>query len=366
MDTQLRRISGRWGSRGTEEDNQEAAILNVETFRNLSGIEANESACRQVLIADDDPMFRRVLQARLQAWGYEVLAVENGTQAWELLQAQVTPDLLIFDRMMPGIDGIELCRRIRSRQADRYPYILLISGKDEKHEIIEGLDAGADDYLTKPFDIGELQARIRAGNRVLLLQHNLIKALDALRYQATHDDLTGVWSRGAALHLLKSELERGARSRKETGVLLIDLDHFKKVNDTYGHLSGDAVLKKAASRISMALRSYDIVGRYGGEEFVVVLSQCSRDELGHLAERIRQVVSESPISAEGFSIPISVSIGATVSATVLDESALLAIADAALYEAKRNGRNQVVVGGNNCDHIPLTTSEEFATGNGGY
>lgn len=351
-------------SRGTEEVDLELAILNMETFRNLGGVEANESACRQVLIADDDPMFRRVLQARLQAWGYEVFAVENGSVAWELLQAQVTPDLLILDRMMPGIDGIELCRRIRSRQADRYQYILLLSGKDEKHEIVEGLDAGADDYLTKPFDIGELHARIRAGNRVLLLQRNLMKALDALRYQATHDDLTGLWSRGAALHLLKAELGRGARSGKHAGVLLIDLDHFKKVNDTYGHLTGDAVLKKAASRISMALRSYDIVGRYGGEEFVAVLSQCSRDVLGQLAERIRQVVAASPISAEGFSIPVTVSIGGSISENISDESALLSISDSALYEAKRNGRNQVVVANKHHSSSPVATSEELASGNG--
>ena len=308
-------------------------------------------------------MFRRILLARLQAWGYEVFAVENGTQAWELLQAQVNPDLLILDRMMPGIDGIELCRRVRSRQTDRYQYILLISGKDEKHEVIEGLDAGADDYLTKPLDISELHARIRAGNRVLLLQHNLIKALDALRYQATHDDLTGLWSRGAALLLLKSELERGARSGKHTGVLLIDLDHFKKVNDTYGHLSGDAVLRMAASRISMALRSYDIVGRYGGEEFVAVLSQCSREELGDLAERIRQVVAEDPVTAEGFSIPITVSIGGAVSENHSDEYDLLAISDAALYTAKRNGRNRFVLASDGVSK-PLVTAEELVARNG--
>lgn len=345
-----------------EEAKPEVTILNADAFRNLGGVEASESACRQVLIADDDPMFRRILQARLQAWGYEVFAVENGSQAWDLLQAQVCPDLLILDRMMPGIDGIELCRRIRSRQTDRYQYILLISGKDEKCEIVEGLDAGADDYLTKPFDIGELHARIRAGNRVLLLQRNLMKALEALRYQATHDDLTGLWSRGAALHLLRAELDRGTRSAKKTGLLLIDLDHFKKVNDTYGHLSGDAVLRKAASRISMALRSYDVVGRYGGEEFVVVLSQCIEAEVGQLAERIRHIIGESLIAAEGFEIPVTVSIGGTLCSGTSDVSALLAIADSALYEAKRNGRNRVVIADQKSPVIPVAGSEECALG----
>lgn len=348
--------------RHTEEANREDTILNTEQFRSLSGVEANDSVCRQVLIADDDPMFRRILQARLQAWGYEVFAVENGSQAWELLQAQVTPDLLILDRMMPGIDGIELCRRIRSQQTDRYQYILLISGKDEKREIVEGLDAGADDYLTKPFDVGELHARIRAGNRVLLLQRNLIKALEALRYQATHDELIGLWSRGAALHLLRAELERGTRSGKQTGILLIDVDHFKKVNDTYGHLSGDAVLRKAASRISIGLRSYDVVGRYGGEEFLVVLSQCDEAVLRHLAERIRQVVAESPIAAEGFEIPVTVSIGGTVSSGSSEDSALLAIADSALYEAKRNGRNRVVLADHEPADVQSGSSEEYISG----
>ena len=345
-----------------EEADLEATILNTNGMRSLSGVEASESACRQVLIADDDPMFRRILQARLQAWGYEVLAVENGSQAWDLLQAQVTPDLLILDRMMPGVDGIELCRRIRSRQTDRYQYILLISGKDEKREIVEGLDAGADDYLTKPFDIGELHARIRAGNRVLLLQRNLIQALEALRYQATHDDLTGLWSRGAALHLLRAELDRATRSGGKSGLLLIDLDHFKKINDTYGHLSGDVVLRKAASRISMALRSYDVVGRYGGEEFVVMLSQCAEAEVGHLAERIRHVVAETLIEAEGFEIPVTVSIGATVCSGASDVSGWLAIADSALYEAKRTGRNRVVVAEPKAADAAVRVSEEITVG----
>ncbi len=366
MNTRLPLATVSGDGRGTEGANHKIATLNVDTLRNLGGVEASESACRQVLIAEDDPLFRRVLQARLEAWGYEVFAVETGTQAWDLLQAHVTPDLLIFDRMMPGIDGIELCRRIRSRQTDRYQYILLISGKDEKREIVEGLDAGADDYLTKPFDIGELHARIRAGNRVLLLQRNLINALEALRYQATHDDLTGVWSRGAALHLLKAELERGIRSRRQTGVLLIDLDHFKKINDTFGHLSGDAVLRKAASRISSALRSYDVVGRYGGEEFVIVLSQCADGTLAMLAERIRQAVAETPIAAEGFDIPVTVSIGGTVSGEVTDETALLAIADSALYEAKRSGRNRVIVADNGLCDAPIARPAEFVAEHGRY
>lgn len=303
-----------------------------------------DSPCRRVLIAEDDPIFRRALQARLEGWGYQVVVVEDGHKAWDLLEDQFVPDILILDWMMPGFNGIELCQRIRSKHLDRYQYILLISGKDEKRDVVEGLDAGADDYLTKPFDIGELQARLRAGERVLLLQHNLIQALDALRYQATHDDLTGVWSRGTTLHLLRCEIERGARSGTSTGVLMIDLDHFKKVNDTFGHLSGDAVLKAAASRISLAVRSYDFVGRYGGEEFLAVLSNCGKQELQAVAERARLAVAEKPICAQGCNIEVTVSIGGAATVGKIEEEAqLLSSADSALYEAKRNGRNQVVI-----------------------
>jgi two-component system cell cycle response regulator len=173
-----------------------------------------------------------------------VITAENGAEPWKLLQQRHTPDLLVLDWIMPGVDGIEVCRRIREKQRDRYKYILLVSGKDEKQDVVAGLEAGAGDYLTKPFDIGELRARLRAGKRILALQHKLIQAREALRFQATHDDLTGLWSRGATLHLLSCELQRGHRSRTPTGILMIDLDHFKSVNDTYGHLHGDAVLKE--------------------------------------------------------------------------------------------------------------------------
>lgn len=324
-------------------------------------MQADKSTSRQVLIAEDDHLFRRILQTKLQEWGYEVVAVDSGTEAWKLLQGELNPDVLILDWMMPGIDGIELCRRIRSGKADRYQYILLISGKDEKRDVVEGLDAGADDYLTKPFDIGELHARIRAGNRILALQRDLMQALDALRYQATHDDLTGLWSRGPAMHLLKRDLERGMRSGSPTGVLLIDLDHFKKINDTYGHLSGDAVLKEAASRISRAVRSYDFVGRYGGEEFVAVLSNCTPNELQIVGERVRLAVAEIPICACGTNIAATASVGGAVAVHHTNELALLANADAALYEAKKNGRNRVIIDSTRQSDERIATLEAPAT-----
>ena len=273
-----------------------------------------------------------------------MITAEDGTQAWELLQRPNTADLLILDWIMPGVDGIELCRRIRAIQQDRYRYILLVSGKDDKQDVVSGLEAGADDYLTKPFDIRELRARVRAGTRILTLQHELIQAREALRFQATHDDLTGLWSRGTTLHLLKGELERGLRSHTPTGILMIDVDHFKRVNDTHGHLNGDMVLIEAARRIDRSVRIYDFVGRYGGEEFLVVLSNCTMEDLQKIAERARRAFVDAPITMNAGEVSVTVSVGGVMALSEVRELELLSVADSALYEAKRTGRDRVVIG----------------------
>ncbi len=314
-----------------------------------------------VLIAEDDPIFRRLLQSRLSNWGYSVIAVNDGTEAWRLLQEVNPPELLILDWIMPGIDGIELCRRIRGTQGERYQYILLVSGKDEKQDVVAGLDAGADDYLTKPFDIGELRARLLAGNRILTLQRELIQAREALRFRATHDDLTGLWSRGATQHLLACELQRSARSRAPIGVLMIDLDHFKSVNDTYGHLVGDAVLKEAGCRISAAVRNYDFVGRYGGEEFLVVLSNCTLADLQGIAERTRATFSNIPVPTDAGNVSVTISVGGAFASSETSELELLAAADSALYDAKRGGRNRVVIGSCPAGQVPHVKTLEWGT-----
>ncbi len=305
----------------------------------------SRSGCPTVLIAEDEPVSRRVLESKLRNWGYPFVSVDDGAQAWEILQKPDAPELLILDWMLPGIEGLELCRRVRANRGDLYQYVLLLSGKQEKEEIVQGLNAGADDYLTKPFDTHELQARLHTGMRILTLQHELIQAREALRYEATHDDLTGLWSRGATLYLFECELQRAMRSGTSTGVLMIDLDYFKKVNDTHGHLVGDAVLKEAANRVGQALRSYDFVGRYGGEEFLAVLSNCTAEELQHVAERARLAVAEKPIASPSGPISVTVSVGGAVTSRDCHDTSVLATADAALYDAKRQGRNRVVVGG---------------------
>jgi diguanylate cyclase (GGDEF)-like protein len=289
-------------------------------------------------------MFRKILQSWLQSWAYQVTVAEDGTKAWEILQQERPPELLILDWVMPGVDGTELCRRIRDRQRGPYQYILLVTANDDKQDVVRGLEAGADDYLTKPFDRSELRARLRVGRRILTLQDDLIQAREELRFQATHDVLTGIWNRGALLDLLQRELQRAARNQGTTGILMLDLDHFKKINDTYGHLTGDIVLKEVAHRISQVIRSYDMVGRYGGEEFLIVLPSCDKSQVQNSSERIRTSIASTPILTASTEIAVTVSIGATiVGPGVTAEKEPLAAADRALYQAKNAGRNRTVV-----------------------
>jgi two-component system cell cycle response regulator len=303
------------------------------------------SPCRKrVLVADDDAMFRKILQSWLENWAYEVTLAEDGTTAWEIIQEQRPPELLIFDWVMPGIDGTELCRRVRERHRGPYQYILLVTAKDDKQDVIRGLEAGADDYLTKPFDRNELRARLRVGRRILTLQDDLIGAREELRFQATHDVLTGAWNREAVLELMERELQRADRSRTATGILMLDLDHFKKVNDINGHLIGDVVLKEVANRICHSIRGYDVLGRYGGEEFLAVLPECEKEQLLLSSERIRSAIGDAPILAASSEIPVTVSIGGTVAIPgMLSYKELLAAADTALYRAKNEGRNRTVM-----------------------
>jgi len=296
-----------------------------------------------VLVAEDDPIFRRVLQSWLHNWGYQITAVEDGLKAWEAVSKEEAPKLLILDWMMPGMDGPELCLKIRSRKQVPYSYILLLTSKDEKQDLINGLNAGADDYLTKPFDVTELKARLDVGMRILALQDELIRAKEAVEFQATHDPLTGLWNRGAILDFARRELDRAQRSGKPLGLLMIDLDHFKRINDTYGHLVGDEVLKEVAQRLARSVRSYDWVGRYGGEEFLVIVSDCPRDAIAKYAGRLRLAVGATPVSTEIGDIQIATSVGAASAQQpgYPDQDSFLRFADAALYRAKEQGRNRV-------------------------
>src|SRR6202166_338470 len=231
----------------------------------------------KILIADDESVSRRMLQGLLAKWGYDVAFAEDGNAAWAALNAPTPPRMALRDCMMPGQNGVDVCRPLHKLRPEPYTYILLLTAKDAKESVVEGLESGADDYLTKPFNPQELKARIRVGLRLLELEDNLVQAREMMRFKAMHDALTGVWNRGAILETLEREVTRSRREGISLGVLILDLDHFKSVNDNYGHPTGDAVLKEITKRMQTDVRPYDAVGRYGGEEFLVLLPGCNRD-----------------------------------------------------------------------------------------
>lgn len=297
----------------------------------------------RVLMAEDDPVSRRLLAVTLRKWGFDVQAVSDGREACEALDAEDAPRLAILDWMMPEVDGVEVCRRVRQRRDREYTYVILLTARDRKQDILSGLDAGADDYVVKPFDSDELRMRLNTAQRILKLQADLIAAREGLRDQATHDYLTGLWNRSASLDILQRELDRAAREGKEVGLVMADLDEFKHINDRFGHKAGDAALCEVARRMTLALRPYDAVGRYGGDEFLIVLPGLGAATAAELAERLRARVADVPIRAAGENIPVTMTFGVTSSrgATGADMSALVNVADEAMYSAKRAGRNRV-------------------------
>ena len=299
----------------------------------------------RILAAEDDPVSRRLLQAALVKWGHEVIVVEDGAKAWQVLQQEDAPRLAVLDWMMPEVDGVELCQRIRGELNGGHPYtyVILLTARASKEDIVTGMEAGADDYVVKPFHPHELQVRIRAGSRIIDLQDELLTARDQLQIQATHDALTGVWNRRAIIERLQNEISRAARDGGALALAMIDIDHFKNVNDVHGHQAGDAVLREMADRVSGLLRSYDALGRYGGEEFLAVLSGCDPQDAVGLAERLCQAVASKDFRADEKSIPVTISIGVShvAGANGADAAELVRRADHALYRAKAAGRNRV-------------------------
>lgn len=303
----------------------------------------------KVLIADDSLVSRHMLEATVKKWGYEPVVACDGHEAWEILQKADAPQLAILDWVMPVRTGPAVCRLVRQQQKAAYTYMLLLTSKNQREDLIEGMDAGADDYITKPFNHHELQVRLRAGRRIVELQGELLATQAALREQATHDSLTRVFNRSSIFEVLDRELRRAEREGLTVGLALLDIDFFKSVNDTFGHLAGDSVLQEAARRIKSAIRSYDSVGRYGGEEFLIVLPGCDEACTQSQADRIRRALSIDPMPVNveiqpDTSIALSASFGCTtaLSSHKLTAEQLIQIADECLYEAKRSGRNRVV------------------------
>ncbi len=295
----------------------------------------------RILIADDDPLSLRLLERTLERAGYEVTTVKNGRRAAEELCRTDGPRLALLDWVMPELDGPAVCREIRKQRSDRHVHLILITSKDSKQDVVCGLESGADDYLVKPFDPEELKARLRSGLRILQLEDNLLEAREEMRYKATHDSLTSLLNRGTIIELLARELTRTRREKSCTVIVLGDLDHFKAVNDTHGHPVGDEVLQEVGRRLLGSVRSYDFVGRYGGEEFLVVLNNCNASKALSRAEQIRNAISQTLVFTAKGPLPITLSLGVFVS---LGEDSwsveeVLCEADRALYEAKAAGRN---------------------------
>lgn len=287
----------------------------------------------RILVAEDDSFSAELLQKNLQEIGYEVVLAEDGADAWHILQSDNPPRLALLDWVMPSMDGLEVCRKVR-RTGGPYVYIVLLTAKTETAEVVTGIEAGADDYMKKPYDLDELRARLRAGIRIVELE-------ERLRYQATHDILTGLLNRPAILEALKAEFQRARRAGTALSVAIADLDEFKKINDNHGHLVGDDVLRETAERMRFALRSRDVIGRYGGEEFVAVFPACDLAEGAGTAERVREYISAEKIVADSSKISVTVSMGVADAQGFNDYESLIRAADDALLRAKCGGRNRV-------------------------
>ena len=300
-----------------------------------------ESDSFPILVVEDDPVSRRILEKSLAKGGMQVVTAENGREALDLLEKTFFP-IVITDWMMPELDGLELCQRIRKMEWPSYVFIILLTARGEVDDIITGLDAGADDYLTKPFNKAELKARLRAGTRILDLY-------DKINKLSITDPLTQCFNRGYLMKSLTKEIKRSIRYKNDLFIVMSDIDHFKNINDSYGHHVGDLVLKDFASLIMNSFRDeVDWLARYGGEEFILVLPETGRDGTWQAAERLRQKVSEMVIPAKGEKIQITASFGISGfeghnSVSNISANALIEEADKCLYQAKGEGRNRVVL-----------------------
>lgn len=297
----------------------------------------------RILVVDDDRGFRELLSEELQAVGHTVFEAADGQEAWEIMN-QEPARLIISDWMMPTLDGPQLISRIRNASFPHYVYTILLTAKSSQQDVIVGLGAGADDYLRKPFDVEELQARVAIGERILMLEMRLREALYSLEIAATHDGLTGLLNRQAITNHAEAELSRVYRAGGSLSVALLDIDHFKSVNDRYGHLVGDEALKHVSETVASTIRPYDRAGRWGGEEFMLVLPETTLQQAALVAERVRERVAASPLTlADGEQLQLQVSLGVseTEAENLVPLTTLLDRADEALYRAKNAGRNQV-------------------------
>lgn len=307
----------------------------------------------QVVIADDDPVQRWLLKTSLTQGGYTVRETTNGRDAWNVLQAEAL-QIIVTNWMMPERDGLELIRDIRATCVDRYVYIILLTARDGKPDVVDGLQAGADDYLTKPFNPGELLARVAIGQRILGMETHLREARDRERELARRDSLTGLFNRRAIYERAEAALDQAIAQNRPLSLILLDIDHFKHVNDQYGHLVGDQALYLIAATVARNKRATDLVGRWGGEEFLLVLPETTLMEATVVAERVRNSVADARLRlADGGSLQRTVSLGVASlqPGDPMPLDVLLQQADNQLLRAKAEGRNRTC--------FPLTTQPDL-------
>lgn len=294
----------------------------------------------KILVAEDSRYYQRILQDTLSNWGYTVVLAKNGVQALERLKEKDGPKLAIIDWMMPEMNGLELCKKVRETLDNSYIYLIFLTANSNKEDMIKGLEAGADDYITKPFNELELKFRLKNGERILNLENRIMQL-------ALTDPLTGLLNRRAFVDRLVSEIARYKRLGQPLSLIMVDLDNFKKCNDIYGHLVGDEVLKHVAKCFSQFLRKYDFIGRYGGEEFVICTPGVDASVAYTIAERLRKSMKHVNIQqeeGEPLQLYITASFGiCEFSDKIKDVYDLTKEADEALYQAKANGKDQVVI-----------------------
>ncbi len=311
-----------------------------------------ENKDRKILVVDDDPESLKLVKKALEYEGYQVETADSGSAAIDALKSW-RPHLVLLDVSMPGLNGIDTLKLLRER--DEYVSCLFVSGKSNTEDVIRGLDTGADDYVKKPFDVLELLARVRSQLRIKDLNDHLQKANAKLKELVDIDDLTGLFNMRSLYKKLDFELERAQRYGRQVCVLMMDMDHFKRVNDENDHLFGSFVLAEVGKIIRDNIRKVDFAARYGGDEFLVVLTEIEIEGAKAFAERLRAKIEATHFENDSHSIDLTSSIGFAIAAPSevrVDARSLVRQADQQLYRAKENGRNRV-------ESLQVCSDEEY-------